>query len=46
MQDVELQFSRERVTTFGILLVDRINGPFSLEIEHIKAVRAFYLKKI
>jgi len=46
LQDFEFPFNTERVTSFGILLGDRINGPFTLEIEHIKAVRGIYLPKV
>ena len=46
LQDLEFPFNTERVTTFGILLGDRVNGPFALELEHIKAVRGIYLPTV
>ena len=39
MQDRQMSFPRETVSTFGLLLADRIIGPFSLEIQYIKAIR-------
>jgi hypothetical protein len=42
MQDHQMSFSRQAVTTMGLLLADRTNGPFSLEIQHIKAVRILF----
>ena len=39
MQDKQMSFPRETVSTFGLLLADRIIGPFSLEIQYIKAIR-------
>ena len=39
MQDKPFSFPRSEMGTFGILLADRVCGPFRLEIQHIKAVR-------
>ena len=39
MQDTEFSFPRATVATVGILLADRVQGPFQLEIQYIKAVR-------
>lgn len=39
MQDTPFAFARKNLSTFGILLADRVDGEFRLEIKHIKAVR-------
>ena len=39
MQDNKFSFPRSEMGTFGILLADRVCGPFRLEIQYIKAVR-------
>ena len=41
MQDSAFSFPRKNFQTFGILLADRVNGEFELEIKYIKAVRRF-----
>ena len=35
-----MSFPLHSMYTFGLLLVDRTNGPFRLEIQHIKAIRS------
>lgn len=40
MQDHQMSFPRRSVYTFGLVLADRVNGPFQLEIQYIKAVRS------
>ena len=44
MQDSAISFSRKNLSTFGILLADRVNGEFQLEIKYIKAVRRLLTK--
>ncbi len=39
VQDNPFSFPRQRVNTLGLLLADRVTGPFILEIQHIKAVK-------
>ncbi|XP_065832761.1 complex I intermediate-associated protein 30, mitochondrial-like [Oscarella lobularis] len=39
LQDHQMSFSREKVRTIGLLLADRINGPFHLELDYIKAIQ-------
>ena len=34
-----MSFPREKLSTFGLLLADRVDGPFELELQYIKAVR-------
>ena len=34
-----MTFPRKGVSTFGLLLADRVNGSFVLEIQYIKAVK-------
>ena len=41
MQDSAFAFARKNLSTFGILLADRVDGEFQLEIKHIKVVRRF-----
>lgn len=40
LQDHQMSFPRQSVYTFGLVLMDRVNGPFQLEIQHIKAVHS------
>ena len=40
MQDSPFSFPQSSVETFGLLMADKVNGPFELEIQHIKAVRS------
>ena len=44
MQDSPFSFPRKNLHTFGILLADRVDGEFQLEIQHIKAVRRLLTK--
>lgn len=44
MQDAPFSFPRKNLHTFGILLADRVDGEFRLEIKHIKAVRRILIK--
>ena len=44
MQDHPFSFPRKNLHTFGILLADRVEGEFRLEIKHIKAVRRLLIK--
>ncbi len=39
MQDNDFSFPRATVATVGVLLADRVQGQFKLELQHIKAVR-------
>lgn len=39
MQDHQMSFPRQSLYTFGLLLADRLIGPFTLEIQYIKVVR-------
>ena len=39
MQDHHVGLPVETIYTVGLLLADRTNGPFRLEIQHIKAIR-------
>ncbi len=39
VQDNPFSFPRQKVSTFGLLLADRVNGAFVLELQHIKAVK-------
>ena len=39
MQDRPFSFPQSEMGTFGLLLADRVCGPFRLEIQYIKAVR-------
>ena len=36
----------QNLTTVGLLLVDKVNGPFRLEIQHIKAVLCVKQKEV
>ena len=45
MQDHQMSFPRKAVSTFGLLLADRISGPFALEMQYIKAVRTLVTKR-
>ncbi|XP_003387001.1 PREDICTED: complex I intermediate-associated protein 30, mitochondrial-like [Amphimedon queenslandica] len=38
-QDRQVVLPLKSIATFGLLVADRVNGPFKLEIQHIKAVR-------
>jgi NADH dehydrogenase [ubiquinone] 1 alpha subcomplex assembly factor 1 len=38
VQDFHIKFAPQNVRTIGVLLADRTNGPFRLEIDYIKAV--------
>ena len=40
MQDRQVYLPLQSIATFGLLVADRVNGPFKLEIQHIKAVRS------
>lgn len=42
MQDHTFSFPRSSVSTFGLLLADKIDGAFELEIQHIKAIRTLF----
>ncbi len=44
MQDSEFSFPRKNLQTFGVLLADRVDGEFELDIKYIKAVRRFTAK--
>ena len=39
LQDKQVSFDADEVTNVGITLMDRVNGPFSLEISEIELIR-------
>ena len=39
MQDTQTQLPRASVSTVGLLLADKVTGPFELELQIVKAVR-------
>lgn len=45
MQDHQMSFPRKTVSTLGLLLADRISGPFALEVQYIKAVRTLVTRR-
>ena len=36
MQDNQMSFPSQSIYTFGLILADRVNGPFHLEIQYIR----------
>ena len=39
MQDTQTLLPRSSISTVGLLLADKVTGPFELEVQVIKAVR-------
>ena len=44
LQDHQIIFPRSTMSTFGLLLADKVVGPFELEIQTIQAVRRMSTK--